>query len=126
MQQINQENNKTQFQNVSDNTLQLVTIEFSVDSEIAGKFSYPHPRFTFKDRVVIASELDYYVNSNLDLGEIEILEINAIELVERIDRGKLISQPYWQYGVKSQSGTKEIVWFEETELVHYQPETAEF
>lgn len=125
MQQINQKQNKTQFQNVTDNTLQLVTIEFSVDSEIAGKFSYPHPRFTFKDRVVIASELDYYVNSNLDLSEIEILEINAIELVERIDRGKLISQPYWQYGLRSQSGTQEIMWFKEKELARYQAEKPE-
>lgn len=125
MQQINQKQNKTQFQNVSDNTLQLVTIEFSVDSEIAGKFTYPHPRFTFKDRVVMASQLDYYMSYNLDLNEIEILEINAIELVERIDRGKLISQPYWQYGLRSQSGTQEIMWFKEKELARYQAEKPE-
>ena len=33
------------------------------------------------------------------------------------ERGRLKAPPYWLYGFRTPSGTKELIWFEEDDLV---------
>ncbi|MDJ0745226.1 MAG: hypothetical protein QNJ32_17960 [Xenococcaceae cyanobacterium MO_167.B27] len=45
-----------------------------------------------------------------------------MELVESLTpSGKLLSQPYWKYGIRCIEGTLELIWFEEQALVRIKP-----
>ncbi len=42
----------------------------------------------------------------------------AVESVEDVDeQGRLKAPSYWLYGFRTPSGTKELIWFEEDDLV---------
>ena len=86
---------------------QLVTIEFT--SQVHSNetdYSYPHPRFTFFDRV---TPTDSYPATEYTVCALEIIE-------SKTPSGRLLSQPRWNYKI---SNGQTSFWKEETALLLY-------
>ena len=99
---------------------QLITIEFTpVQDE---EDSCPQPKFIFGDRVVTKEQGEYCQSKGISVPSILFMTICAIELVQSLtSSGKLLSKPRWKYGIRSTLGTRELIWFEESDLFFANP-----
>ncbi len=97
----------------------IVTIEFTPDPDRCGIYAYPQPKFVPTEEVTLRVHWEYCRDNSLDLSaELEYFRLCAVEIVEDMDeRGRLKAPPYWLYGFRTPSGTKELIWFEEDDLV---------
>jgi hypothetical protein len=101
--------------------VELITLEFTVCQE---SYAYSHPQFTF--RQLVATKEQWQDQQDHPDRELDLLSICALELVEPRDhQGELTRAPHWRYGLSCSTGTKELVWFDESELVDPSCELAE-
>jgi hypothetical protein len=98
---------------------QLITIEFKPKTHPLDDYCYSQPRFVFGDVVVLKKQWDYCQDHPVKPDEeLDIFRICVMELVERRSpSGRLTSAPEWLYGIRCTTGTKELMWFEEDELM---------
>jgi hypothetical protein len=103
----------------TENEPQLITIEFKPYTHSMDEYSYSQPRFVFGDLVVLQEQWDYCQENQVEpIEELDIFRICAMELVERRSKsGRLTHAPEWLYGIRCTTGTKELMWFEEDELM---------
>ncbi|NJO93361.1 MAG: hypothetical protein HC820_01475 [Hydrococcus sp. RM1_1_31] len=97
----------------------LITIEFKPKTHPLDDYSYSHPRFVFGDLVVFKDQWEYCLEHPDDSSEeLEFFRICAMELVApKSESGRLTEAPYWLYGIRCSTGTQEIMWFDEDELM---------
>jgi hypothetical protein len=102
---------------------QRIQIEFTPRTHRLDDYAVPEPAFTFCEEVALGAQYDYCLEQNLDLSEeLDTFYICALELVEcRSQNGVLTDKPYWCYGIRKVRGTRELLWFEEDELVRPVP-----
>ena len=98
---------------------QLITIEFEPPIHPHDDYGYCHPYFVFLEAVAIRKQLEDCLRNKVDLAEhLELYEITAIQLIApRTPEGRLIKAPHWSYGLRCGSGTQELMWFSEDELL---------
>lgn len=98
---------------------QLITIEFEPPIHPHDDYGYYHPQFTFLEAVAIREQLEDCLKNKLDLAEhLELYEITAMQLTaSRTEKGRLKEAPRWRYGLRCGSGTMEMMWFSEDELI---------
>ena len=95
----------------------IITIEFKPEVHYLDDYSYPQPQFVFKQEVAILKRVPLGDTPN-PLEEVDFYPIRAMELVERkLSNGRLAEAPYWLYGLRSNKGTRELMWFSEEELI---------
>jgi hypothetical protein len=96
-----------------------ITVEITKQLPAGSDYSYKEPDFVWGDLVIKNEQRDYCLTHKLDPQEnLDLFEVCAIELVEHRNKsGLLLENPYWSYGIRCLDGTKEIVWFDEWELV---------
>jgi hypothetical protein len=97
----------------------LVTIEFKPKTHPLDDYCYSQPSFVFGDLVVLKEQWDYCQEHPVKQNEeLDFFRICAMELVERRSKsGRLTSAPYWLYGIRCSTGTQELMWFDEDELM---------
>ena len=98
----------------------IITIEFKPEVHYLDDYSYPQPQFVFLEEVALTKQVNYCQQNKIALSEevIEFYPIRAMELVERkLSNGRLAEAPYWLYGLRSNKGTRELMWFSEDELI---------
>ncbi len=105
-----------------------ITVETTKQLPAGSDYSYKDPDFVWGDLVVKNEQREYCLTHSLDLQEnLDLFEVCAIELVERKSKsGLLLENPYWRYGIRCLDGTKELIWFEEWELVRLDIARGEF
>ena len=95
----------------------LITIEFTPNAT-NDKYLVKQPEFVFGDSVIIKEQWSHCFLNQLDTEGLDTFTVCAMELIEPKNN---LDQPsdhsYWQYGVRCTSGTRELVWFKENELV---------
>jgi hypothetical protein len=103
----------------TENEPQLITIEFKPHTHSMDEYSYSHPRFVFGDVVVLKDQWEYCQENQVEPdSELDIFRICAMELIERRSKsGRLTSAPEWLYGIRCSTGTQELMWFDEDELM---------
>ncbi len=98
----------------------IITIEFTPEVHPMDDYSYPQPQFVFLEKIALAKQVKYCQQNKIAWSE-EVLDfypIKAIELVEtKLSNGRLAEAPYWLYGLRSNKGTHELMWFSEDELI---------
>ena len=87
--------------------------------ELTCTYEYPHPLHVYGNLVALRQQWEHCVKNNLPFPEeINYYRICALELVEpKSKSGRLTDSPYWLYGIRCTTGTKELMWLEEEELV---------
>jgi hypothetical protein len=98
---------------------QLITIEFKPETHPLDDYGYSQPRFVFGDLVVLQEQWEHCQENHVEPNEeLDIFRICAMELVERRSKsGRLTSAPEWLYGIRCTTGTQELIWFDEDELM---------
>jgi hypothetical protein len=96
-----------------------LTVEITKQLPAESDYSYKEPDFVWGDLVVKHEQREYCLTHKLDPEEnLDLFEVCAIELVEHKSKsGLLLENPFWSYGIRCLDGTKEMVWFDEWELV---------
>ena len=97
---------------------QIITIEFTPKEQSwDSDYQYSQPEFVFGDIVATKQQWEHCQKYHLPDTELDLFRICAMELVESLTpSGKLLSQPYWKYGIRCIEGTLELIWFEEQAL----------
>lgn len=100
----------------------LITIEIKPKTHPLDDFGYSRPRFVFGNVVVLKEQWQYCQEHPDDSSEeLDIFCICAMELVERkSESGRLTEAPHWLYGIRCSTGTQELMWFIEDELLSEQ------
>ena len=94
----------------------LITIEF-IPPGINDKYLVEQPEFVFGDTVIIKEQWSHCFLNQLDTEELDTFTVCAMELVEpKNNLDQPSARPYWKYGVRCTSGTRELIWFKEHEL----------
>jgi hypothetical protein len=103
----------------TENEPQLITIEFKPKTHTLDDYGYSQPKFVFGDLVILQEQWDYCQAHHVEPNsELDIFHICAMELVERRSKsGRLTSAPEWLYGIRCTTGTQELTWFSEDELM---------
>lgn len=98
---------------------QIVTIEFTPQIHPLDDYTYKHPLFVFGDIVALTEHWECCQKNQLDPNEeLHWFKVCAMELIEPQSKsGRLTDAPYWLYGIRCQTGTQELMWFEEGELI---------
>ena len=98
---------------------QLITIEFSPKACPLDDYGYRNPQIIFGDLVTPREQVDYCLFNSLNLAkEIDFYKVCAMELVEpKTESGQLAEAPYWLIGIRGQGKIRELIWFEENELI---------
>ena len=107
----------------------LITIEFTPPIQSFDvEYSYSQPRFRFGDMVATKQQWEHCLLNHLNPDtELDLFRICAMELVDSLSPSEeLLSQPYWQYGIRCQHGTQELVWLEEVALVRIAPDNPDW
>ena len=101
----------------------IITIEFTPQQQSwDSEYQYSQPQFIFGDMVATKQQWEHCQTNHLPDTELDLFRICAMELVDSLTpNGELLSQPYWKYGIRCLSGTKELIWFEEQALIRIQP-----
>jgi len=100
-----------------------ITIEFYPNvhplDELVLEYEYPYPVFVFGELVALRQQWEYCRKHGIaPEEEINYYRICALELVApESESGRLTEAPYWLYGIRCTTGTKELMWLEEEELV---------
>ena len=95
----------------------LITIEFT-PNVTNDEYLVKQPEFVFGDTVIIKEQWDNCFLNQLDTEGLDTFTVCAMELIEpKNPSGQLIDHPFWQYGLRCLSGTRELIWFSENELV---------
>ncbi len=83
------------------------------------QYAYSEPRYVYCEKVVLASQWQESQKNQYDFFDIyETYHISALELIEYTMGGdRLYEAPSWKYGIRGTRGTKELIWFEEDELI---------
>ncbi len=83
------------------------------------QYGYSNPRFVYCEEVVLASQWLFCQEQQYNFfDEHEVYRICALELEEYSLTGKtLYEAPSWKYGIRGTRGTRELIWFEESELI---------
>ena len=83
------------------------------------QYAYNPPKYVFCEQVILISQWLECQENQYDFFDIyETYHISALELIEYTMTGdRLYSAPSWKYGIRGTRGTKELIWFEENELV---------
>ena len=97
----------------------IITIEFQPQVHPNDEYNYPHPLYVFGDIVALRQQWEHCQEHGINPDEeMDYYRICALELVEHKSKsGRLTDAPYWLYGIRCTTGTKELMWFEEEELV---------
>ncbi len=83
------------------------------------QYGYSPPKFVFSEQVILAFQW-HQCQDNQDnfFEEHEVYRICALELDEYSLTGKtLYEAPSWKYGIRGTRGTRELIWFEESDLI---------
>jgi hypothetical protein len=103
-----------------DVEIPIISIEFKPETHPQDDYCYEQPKFVFGDVVVLRSQWETCQNQNDPFEEVDKFHICAMELVTRKSKsGRLTSAPYWMYGIRCDTGTKELIWFDEDELLQW-------
>jgi hypothetical protein len=96
-----------------------ITVEITKQLPAESEYCYKDPDFAWGDLVVKQEQREYCLTNSLDLQEnLARFKVCALELVEhQSNSGLLLENPYWHYGIRRLDGTKEMVWFDEWELI---------
>ncbi len=95
----------------------LITIEFTPPATNE-EYLVKQPEFVFGDTVIIKEQWSHCFLNQLDTEGLDTFKVCAMELVEpKNNLGQPSDRPYWKYGVRCTSGTRELVWFKENEIV---------
>lgn len=83
------------------------------------QYGYSNPKFVYCEEVILVSQwLECQENQDDFFDEHEVYHICALELEEYTLTGKtLYEAPSWKYGIRGTRGTRELIWFEEDELI---------
>ena len=83
------------------------------------QYAYNPPKYVFCEQVILISQREECQEHQYDFLDIyDVYHICALELVEySLTRKSLYEAPSWKYGIRGTKGTKELVWFEEDELI---------
>jgi hypothetical protein len=83
------------------------------------QYGYSEPKYVFCEQVILVTQWQECQDNQYDFFDIyETYHICALELEEYSLTGKkLYEAPSWKYGIRGTKGTKELVWFEEDELI---------
>jgi hypothetical protein len=102
---------------------QRIRIEFAPRMHHLDDYAIPEPAFTFCEEVAVREQYDYCLQNNIDCSEeLDVFRICALELVESRSKGGVLTDaPHWLYGIRYARGTRELIWFEEDELVRPLP-----
>ena len=83
------------------------------------QYAYSPPKYVFCEQIILISQWEECQENQYDFFDIyDVYHICALELVEySLTRKSLYEAPSWKYGIRGTKGTKELVWFEEDELI---------
>ena len=83
------------------------------------QYGYSDPKYVFCEQVILVSQWQECQENQYDFfDEYEVYYICALELVEySLTRKSLYEAPSWKYGIRGTNGTKDLIWFEENELI---------
>ena len=83
------------------------------------QYGYSEPKYVFSEQVILISQWQKCQDNQYDFfDDYEVYYICALELVEySLTRKSLYEAPSWKYGIRGTNGTKELIWFEENELI---------
>ena len=83
------------------------------------KYGYSDPKYVFCEEVVLASHWHECQDNQYDFfDEHEVYRICALELIEySMTSEQLYEPPSWKYGIRGTRGTRELIWFQEDELI---------
>ena len=83
------------------------------------QYGYSPPKYVFSEPVILVSQWQECLDNQYDFFDVyDVYHICALELIEYTLTGdRLYEAPYWKYGIRGTRGTKELIWFEENELV---------
>ena len=107
----------------------LITIEFTPPIQSFDvEYSYSQPRFRFGDMVATKQQWEHCILHHLNPDtNLDLFRICGMELVDSLSPSEeLLSQPYWQYGIRCTHGTNELIWFEEEALVRIAPDNPDW
>ncbi len=112
----------TEYRSQPEEIPEIITVEFYPKNHPLSEYTYPHPKFVFTEKVVIREQYEYCLENQINLAEeLNSYPIKAMELVEnKLSNGRLSSAPYWLYGIRCHSGTRELMWFSDDELLKRQ------
>ncbi len=110
----------------------IPTIEYRVEPPIPERIQFdfeprfPHdqygcspPKYVYSEPVILVSQWQECLDNQYDFFDVyDVSHICALELFEYTMTGdRLYEAPSWKYGIRGTRGTKELIWFEEDELV---------
>jgi hypothetical protein len=105
-------------------TSDIITIEFKPEKHPLDEYSYSHPEFTLTQRVVLKEHYEalemckMQFSDEYDSSTLKYYRICAIEIVEpKSSSGRLTDDPYYLFGIRCETGTKEMMWFSSDELI---------
>lgn len=83
------------------------------------QYPYSEPKYVYCEEVVLASQWHQCQDNQYNFfDEHEVYRICALELIEYSMTGdRLYEPPSWKYGIRGTRGTRELIWFEESELI---------
>ena len=111
----------TEYRSQPEEIPEIITVEFYPKNHPLSEYSYPHPKFVFTEEVVIREQYEYCLENNINLEQLNPYRIEAMHLVEnRLSNGRLSEAPHWLYGLRSPYGTRELMWFDDSELLKRQ------
>ncbi|MEL4896114.1 hypothetical protein [Crocosphaera sp. Alani8] len=83
------------------------------------QYGYNPPKFVYCEQVILVEEWLFCQEQQYNFfDEHEVYRICALEIEEYSLTGKtLYEAPSWKYGIRGTRGTRELIWFEEDELI---------
>ena len=83
------------------------------------QYPYSEPKYVYCEEVLLASQwLECQENQDDFFDIYETYHICALELIEyTMTSDRLYEAPSWRYGIRGTRGTKELIWFDESELL---------
>jgi hypothetical protein len=105
---------------------QEIILKFIVHPNDLDEYSFDPPVYAIGDLVAIKEQYDFITNEKVEAlnkdeeycEEPENYEIIGLKLNKYTLNNRLREQHFWSYLIKSKTGTKEEIWFDENELVY--------
>ncbi|MGH2413990.1 MAG: hypothetical protein ACRDEA_09930 [Microcystaceae cyanobacterium] len=97
----------------------IISLEFQPEIHPNDDYGYFQPEFVFGDVVALREQWEYCCSNHIDFTEeLDLFKVCAMELVEPRNRsGWLTEAPSWLIGIRCSNGTRELMWFNEEELI---------
>jgi hypothetical protein len=96
-----------------------IVIAFKPKTHPLEDYGYDAPRFVPTDTVYLREQVERCAANGADpKEELETYRVVGLQLVEYLSSsGRLTEAPYWLIGVRCRTGSRDVRWLEEEELV---------